>query len=152
MMESRKDRWHTATRISRGEKSPSRSNNGNIAVIDFGTTFCSLAFATVGNPDLVDTKSVDINTIRLNQYYKRVPTAILLKQCEPTCASSLTHLDLPVSRTCDYKVVSFGYEAMAQVQSLKSSQRSKYLYFERFKMILQQDEVFLILNYSSCNY
>ena len=143
------DTWHKADRISRAElqqKYPDASRfsktDGNEAAIDFGTTFCSLAFATVGNPDLVDTRSVEINTVRLNGYYTRVPTVILLRESESTSSQSTScDDDLPVSRTCDYKVVSFGYDAMTELCSLKSSQRSKYLYFERFKMTLQQDEV-----------
>ena len=141
--------WYKADRISRSElqqKYPDASRfsktDGNVAAIDFGTTFCSLAFATVGNPDLVDTRSVEINTVRLNGYYKRVPTVILLRESESTSSQSAAcDDDLPVSRTCDYEVVSFGYDAMTELCSLKSTQRSKYLYFERFKMTLQQDEV-----------
>ena len=138
--------WYKADRISRAElqqKYPDASRfsktDGNIAAIDFGTTFCSLAFATVGNPDLVDMRSVEINTVRLNGYYTRVPTVILLRELDSTSSASCD--DLPVSRTCDYEVVSFGYDAMTQLSSLKAGQRSKYLYFERFKMALQQDEV-----------
>ena len=147
LMNRPEDYWHKANRISRAElqqKYPDASRfsktEGNVAAIDFGTTFCSLAFATVGNPDLVDTRSVEINTVRLNGYYTRVPTVILLHELESTSSASCDG-DLPVSRTCDYEVVSFGYDALTQLSSLKSSQRSKYLYFERFKMTLQQDEV-----------
>ena len=146
LLMNREDNWYKADRISRAElqqKYPDASRfsktDGNIAAIDFGTTFCSLAFATVGNPDLVDTRSVEINTMRLNGYYTRVPTVILLRELDSTRSVSCD--DLPVSRTCDYEVVSFGYDAMKQLSSLKVSQRSKYLYFERFKMTLQQDEV-----------
>ena len=140
--------WHKADRISREElqqKYPDASQfsktDGNVAAIDFGTTFCSLAFATVGNPDLVDTRSMEINTVRLNGYYTRVPTVILLRESESKSSAASCDNDLPVSRTCDYEVVSFGYDAMTQLCSLRASQRSKYLYFERFKMTLQQDEV-----------
>ena len=139
--------WYKADRISRAElqqKYPDASRfsktDGNIAAIDFGTTFCSLAFATEKNPDLVDTRSMDSNTVKLNGYYTRVPTVILLRELESKSSASCDS-DLPVSRTCDYEVVSFGYDAMSQLCSLRASQRSKYLYFERFKMTLQQDEV-----------
>ena len=138
--------WHKADRISREElqqKYPDASQfsktDGNVAAIDFGTTFCSLAFAMIRNPDLVDTRSVEINTVRLNGYYTRVPAVILLRELEWTSFASCG--DLPMSRTCKYEVVSFGYDAMTQLCSLRASQRSKYLYFERFKMTLQQDEV-----------
>ena len=177
LLMNRENRWHKANRISRAElqqKYPDASRfsktDGNVAAIDFGTTFCSLAFVTVGNPDLVDTRSVEINTVRLNGYYTRVPTVILLREreleptsyasCECELQNSVNHReagvdeptprsqtanvngDPPVSRTCDYEVVSFGYDAMTQLSSLKASQRSKYLYFERFKMNLQQDKVY----------
>ena len=148
LLMSNKGDWYKADRVSRAElqqKYPDASRfsktDGNIAAIDFGTTFCSLAFATVGNPDLVDTRSMEINTVRLNGYYTRVPTVILLRESESKSSAASCDNDLPVSRTCDYEVVSFGYDAMTQLCSLKSTQRSKYLYFERFKMTLQQDEV-----------
>ena len=138
--------WYKANRISRAElqqKYPDASRfnktDGNVAAIDFGTTFCSLAFTTVANPDLVDMRSVDINTVRLNGYYTRVPTVILLRESESTSSASCD--DLFMSRTCDYEVVSFGYDAMTQLCSMRASEWSKYLYFERFKMTLQQDEV-----------
>ena len=143
---NRRDVWYKADHISRTilqHKYPDASRfsktDGNVAAINFGATFCSLAFAMVGNPDLVDTRSVEINTMRLNGYYTRVPTVILLHELESTSSASCD--DLPVSRTCDYEVVSFGYDALTQLSSLRSSQRSKYLYFEQFKMTLQQDEV-----------
>ena len=143
---NREDTWYKADCISRAElqqkyhdASRFSKTDGNVAAIDFGTTFCSLAFVTVGNPDLVDMRSVEINTVRLNSYYTRVPTVILLRELDWTSSASCD--DLPVSRTCNYKVVSFGYDAMTQLCSLRASQRSKYLYFERFKMTLQRDEV-----------
>ena len=141
--------WNKADCISRTElqqRYPNASRftktDGNIAAVHFGATFCSLAFALVGNPDLVDIRSVEISTVRLNGYYTRVPIAILLRQLESTNFSSCD--DMPVSRTCNYEVVSFGYDAMTQLSSLKPSQRSKYLYFEQFKIRLQQDEVQII--------
>ena len=157
--------WHKADRIPREElqqKYPDASRfsktDGNVAAIDFGTTFCSLAFTMARNPDLVDMRSVEINTVKLNGYYTRVPTVILLRELGSTSSAYWHNLpvtcdyemvsfrydadDLPVSRTCNYEVVSFGYEAMTELSLLKASQRSKYLYFERFKMTLQQDEVY----------
>ena len=146
---NRRDLWYKADRISRTvlqHKYPDASRfsktDGNIAAINFGTTFCSLAFATVKNPNLVDTRSVEINMVRLNGYYTRVPTVILLRELDSTSFASCDNL--PVSRTCDYEVDSFGYDALTQLCSLKASQWSKYLYFEQFKMTLQQDEVSFI--------
>ena len=142
--------WYKADRISRAElqqKYPDASRfsktDGNIAAIDFGTTFCSLAFATEKNPD---PRSMDINTVKLNGYFARVPTVILLRELESKSSASCDS-DLPVSRTCDYEVASFGYDALTQLCSLRASQRSKYLYFERFKMTLQQDEVHCNTNF-----
>ena len=146
MSQSMGDDWYKAERISRRkleEKYPTacrfRKTDGNIAAIDFGTTFCSLAFATVGNPELiVDMERVEINTMQLNKYHPRVPTAILLKEAKSADRDSE---DDPVSKTCEYEVVAFGYEAVKRHSALKPIERSEYLYFERFKMTLQQDEV-----------
>lgn len=145
MAERMGDDWYKAERISRRkleEKYPTacrfRKTDGNIAAIDFGTTFCSLAFATVGDPELVNMQSVEINSLKLNNYYPRVPTAILLKEAKSVVRDSD---DDPVSKTCDYEVVAFGYEAVHRHGALKPIERSEYLYFERFKMTLQQDEV-----------
>lgn len=142
--------WYKADRISRQrlqEKYPAAcrfsKTDGNIAAIDFGTTFCSLAFATVGDPERVDMESVDINTVMLNNYYPRVPTAILLKEASSGSSDVRCSDDDPVSKTCDYEVVAFGYEAVNRHSKLKPTERSEYLYFERFKMTLQQDEVCL---------
>ena len=148
------DDWHKAERISRRkleEKYPTacrfRKTDGNIAAIDFGTTFCTLAFATVGDPDLVVTvQQVEINTLKLNKYYSRVPTAILLKEAKSAVRDSD---DDPVSKTCDYEVVAFGYDAVSRHSALKPKERSEYLYFERFKMTLQQDEVHTIISYDN---
>ena len=140
LMTSGDDKWYKAERISRKdlhEKYPHashfRKTNANIAAIDFGTTFCSLAFTTEGDT------GAQISTLRLDGYLARVPTAILLKESS-TSAKSRDDL-LPISRTCDYDVVAFGYEAMELLCSARPSQRAKFLFFERFKMTLQQDEV-----------
>ena len=123
-----------------------RKTDGNIAAIDFGTTFCSLAFTTEGDASTVKgDNGALISTLMLGEsvhgYLARVPTAILLKKS--ASASSRDDL-LPVSRTCEYTVVAFGYEAMQMLCSVRRSQRAEYLYFERFKMMLQQDEVKLL--------
>ena len=114
-----------------------RETTGNVAAIDFGTTFCSLAYTTGARAGTVEP---EINTLKLNEYYLRVPTAILLKQTEDNCNLQNIEED-PVVRTPVYKVNSFGYHAQDQHRKLRSSDRQKCLYFERFKMDLQQDEV-----------
>ena len=136
---------YKANRISRAklqEKYPTAcrfcKTGGNIAAIDFGTTFCSLALATVMSSTVAadNLTSVEINTMPLNKVYPRVPTAILLKE-KPESHTGCNG-DNPVSKTCD--VVEFGYDAEVKhrMLMLKPTELSKYLYFEFFK---QQDEV-----------
>ena len=145
LMSRRDGDWYKADRISRAkleEKYPTAcrfsKTDGNIAAIDFGTTFCSLAFATVDSSTAADNlSSVEINTMPLNKVYPRVPTAILLKE-KP---GSRCNGDSAISKTCDFEVVEFGYDAVTKHCQLKPTEQSKYLYFERFKMTLQQDEV-----------
>ena len=141
--------WYKADRISRAElkdKYPTAcrfsKTDGNIAAIDFGTTFCSLAFVTVDSTTVAadNLNSVEINTIPLNKVYPRVPTAILLKE-KPGSHDAGCNEDDPVPKTCDFDVVEFGYDAVTKHCMLKPTELSKYLYFERFKMTLQQDEV-----------
>ena len=111
-----------------------RETTGNVAAIDFGTTFCSVAYTTVV------TGYDGITTLKLNQYHSRVPTAILLKQSGSNSIQNF-NADDPVIRSSVYEVESFGYEAQEQHAKLRASERHNYLYFERFKMSLQQDEV-----------
>ena len=164
MASSGDEKWYKAERISRKalqEKYPNASRfcktDGNIAAIDFGTTFCSLAFVTGievpsasesanGHPTAPDNKGDAVGTIKLNKYFARVPTAILLKGVKPestTATVSSRDDSIPggISRTCDYKIVAFGYDAMTELYNIRPNQRANYLYFERFKMKLQQDEV-----------
>ena len=120
------DNWHKASRISRAalhqkypDASQFRKTDGNVAVIDFGTTSCSLALSTAEN--------ADITPVHLNIGYSRVPTAILLKVKESDAVI-----------TGQYKIVAFGYDAINQpVLKLKES---NFLYFEQFKMSLQHDK------------
>ena len=128
--------WHSAERVHRSELAKRygnvgrfRDSSGNIAAIDFGTTFCSLAYTTPGDK---------ISTVKLNEYYARVPSAILLKERE--LRSSATSQG---AKTCSYEVVCFGYEAQEQHSKLRLRERTKHLYFERFKMTLQHDEVII---------
>ena len=142
------DDWYKAERISRNklqEKYPTatrfRKTSGNIAAIDFGTTFCSLAYATEVNPD-EDLTNVDVNTVPLdNSRSRRVPTAILLRKAPTSTPTDREDGDKRVLKTCCYEVVSFGSEAVKQCNTLSATKRSEYLYFERFKMTLQNDEV-----------
>ena len=89
----------TASRISRAalqQRYPDarrfRKTDGNVALVDFGTTFCSLALSTAGN--------TEITVLPLNTGYSRVPTAILLKKTGNASASAVaTKLDLLHSGT-----------------------------------------------------
>ena len=93
---------------------------GNIAAIDFGTTYCSLAYTTEGD------KSA--NCIKLDGYKARVPTAILLKKKDVADSSA--------SIPCE--IVAFGSNANFH---LRERDADKHLYFERVKMTLQHDRV-----------
>lgn len=107
------------------------TGNGNIAAIDFGTTYCSIAYTTEAGDG--------INTIQLNNYHARVPTAILLKKRELVNDPS-TGLSIGVQCSIN----SFGYEAQQKYQKLKTKERPDYIYFERMKMRLQHDKVKLM--------
>lgn len=119
-----------------------RETTGNVAAIDFGTTFCSLAYTTGATNET----EPEINTLKLNQYYSRVPTAILLKQ-KDDCSLQNIEDDFLVIRSPVYEVKFFGFEAQDQHCKLRKADRKKCLYFERFKMSLQQDEVILLVNH-----
>ena len=101
--------------------------NSNIAAIDFGTTHCSLAYTTE-NSDL-------IVSLKLNEIWPRVPTAILLYKQEEEISVSRG----PLGIRC--RMHAFGKDAQRQYQRIKASNRSKYIYFERMKMRLQHDKV-----------
>ncbi len=102
-------------------------SNSNIAAIDFGTTHCSLAYTTE-NSDL-------IVSLKLNEIWPRVPTAILLYKQEEEISVSRG----PLGIRC--RVHAFGKDAQTQYQRIRAADRSKYIYFERMKMRLQHDKV-----------
>ena len=85
----------------------------NIAAIDFGTTSCSVAYIIDG--------SVEVQRLVLNDTFYRVPTAILFD--------------------AKGKVSSFGIDAQQDYKNLDDEKRLQYVYFEHFKMKLQNDEV-----------
>ena len=109
-----------------------RESTGNVAAIDFGTTYCSLAF-------MCDANNKTLSNLKLNETFARVPTAILLEELDQS--SGLEEHESFVRMTAEYKVKCFGYWAQKSNRGLKAADRSKHLYFERFKMSLQQDEV-----------
>ena len=95
-----------------------RVTDGNIAAIDFGTTSVSLAYTTKGD-DKVNTLVLDTET-----QSTRIPNAILLKKD----GKNMT-------------VEDFGNIARTKFGSLRPSEYSKYVYFERIKMLLKREQV-----------
>ena len=134
----------------------------NIAAIDFGTTYCSLAYKTKGDPG--------VTVVRLDSFFQRVPNAILLRvtgkhqvcsmcHCEQdickrkkVCASDYAEyklkrsvdsanskaLDMPplTPRGVCCEVVSFGREAQDEYTKLKESNYENHIFFERVKITL----------------
>ena len=95
--------------------------DGNIAAIDFGTTSVSLAYTTKGddkinNLILDKTESNDLT---------RVPNAILLKREEGN----------------KIKVTDFGKDATKRFTSMRKSQYSDYIYFERIKILMKKKKL-----------
>ena len=114
------DRPKTETVLSHAE------SGKNIAAIDFGTTHCSLAYTTETNDSTV--------SLKLNEIFARVPTAILLvKEGEEIVGGEKFGV------RC--KVHAFGRDAQTQYQRIRADDRSKYIYFEKMKMFLQHDKV-----------
>ena len=87
----------------------------NVAAIDFGTTFVSLAYITRGVEK--------VNTFKLNSTFERVPNAILLKKVD--------------GNKC--VVEDFGFNAQDAYCKIRPSQLPNYIYFERIKMLLERD-------------
>ena len=86
-----------------------------VAAIDFGTTYCSIAYTLYGSKEVLKCK--------LEDTHDRVPNAILIDKGKNT-------------------VVSFGYRAQAQFAQLhKLREKKNYVYFERMKMILYRTAV-----------
>ena len=99
-------------------KADCRVFDGNIAAIDFGTTSVSLAYTTKGD-DKVNTLVLDTET-----QSTRIPNAILLRK-----------------NGKDMTVEAFGNIARTKFGSLRPSEYSQYVYFERIKMLLKREQV-----------
>ena len=84
-----------------------------IAAVDFGTTFCSLAYAL---SDAEQVKLVDLNPSKT-----RVPTALLMKR---------------IVDDGTLYVREFGFNAQSDVTTLLSEEYNEHLYFELVKMLL----------------
>ena len=109
---------HRAEKIRREDESGFLKTGGNIAAIDFGTTFCTLAYTTRGD--------AEVNTLKLGGIHQRVPNAILIHKLVDQC-----------------RVVEFGYRAQDTYAKMRPNDRVSHIYFERMKMILERDEVSL---------
>lgn len=118
-----------------------RETTGNIAAIDFGTTFCSLAFTVNSAAGAASLGHSETTTLKLNECFPRVPTAILLRQLENSVCLSSDGL----IRTPQYRVAKFGYDAQEEHKKMRKEERARSLYFERFKMDLQKDMVSLLI-------
>ena len=92
-----------------------RRASENVAAIDFGTTFCSLAYTLKGTKEIVK--------LPLEGPQTRVPNAILIEKESNTA-------------------LAFGYRAQRRFCQLRKNQE-EYAYFERMKMILYRTKVSL---------
>ena len=91
-----------------------RPASGYVAAIDFGTTYCSMAYALKG--------STEIFKLPLDGPNARVPTAILIDKETNSVAA-------------------FGYRAQYQLSRLPRREQKRYVHFERMKMILYRTPV-----------
>ena len=107
---------------------------GFIASIDFGTTFCGIAFAPCK-------EDIGVNLIKCPVDWPFGPKGIETK--------------VPTVILFDSKrnFQSFGYQAKREFSRLKPVDKQVYYYFERFKMELHQKEVAIYILYILlCNY
>ena len=79
-----------------------------VAAIDFGSTYCSLAYTLQGNKEILK--------FELDGAHVRVPNAILISEKKSN------------------KVVKFGYRAQNMFAQLPKTDRYIYRYFERMKI------------------
>ena len=97
-----------------------RPASGYVAAIDFGTTYCSVAYTLHGSNDILK--------LPLDGPHTRVPSAILIERESNAVAA-------------------FGYRAQDKFSHLKKH-HEKYIYFERMKMILYRKQVSQVARYS----
>ena len=103
-------------RVPRSEAGFRKASVGYIAAIDFGTTYCSVAY-TLKDSD-------EIFKLPLDGPLTRVPNAILIKKE-------------------GNEVDGFGYLAQNKFSRLPKNEKKNYMYFERMKMILYRTPVSL---------
>ena len=90
-----------------------RRASGYVAAIDFGSTFCSVAYTLQGSKKILE--------LPLDEPLTRVPNAILIEKKSGT-------------------VTAFGYRAQRVFSQLRKQQHL-YIFFERMKMILYRVQV-----------
>ena len=139
--------------VKRKEDSEVTSYN-NFAAIDFGTTYCSLAFKTAGDSG--------ITVMRLDGTDRRVPNSLLLnvievdsvctmcnlKECknQEKCTADYAEQERQTAprrspKNFKYKVNSFGHLAQRNYQTLRKNKYESHIYFERVKLAVMQKEV-----------
>ena len=97
--------------------------SGNVAAIDFGTTFCSLSYQVAG---------YERKNLMISGTHDRVPTALLVRR-----------------KGVQINVVEIGYAAQSKYKNIPRRAYRDYLYFECFKMQLR-DESVSCMNYALC--
>ena len=109
----------TKLKVTKFLKSKDKLENfeGNVAAIDFGTTFCSLAYCVTG---------CDIETLKIDGHFDRVPTAILLKRRYQNEAVTVDEI---------------GFSAQEKYRDFPPEKHKDFLYFECFKMQLRDETV-----------
>ena len=109
-----------AEKLKRGYDVLQRSSC--IAAIDFGTSSLSVAYTTP-----IDGKETKI--LHLHKMHERVPNAILIKVDQD-------------SQQCS--VNSLGHQAQTIYSDMSYDEDKNFLYFERIKMLLKRDKVWLL--------
>ena len=89
-----------------------------VAAIDFGTTFCSVAYILQGSKEILK--------LPIDGPLTRVPNAILVERKTNT-------------------VMAFGSRARENFSLMKKGDRDKVIFFERMKMILYREQVSLYI-------
>lgn len=93
-----------------------------VAAIDFGTSSVSLAYITPLNKD--------VQILKLNKVYLRVPNAILIHNNEQTGRNFAEAI---------------GYDAQIFYGELEESEIQEYIYFKEIKLLLNGNEVSVFL-------
>ena len=144
-------------RMPTEEKKEQAVRYSNIAAIDFGTTYCSLAYKTIGDPDATVLRLDSSNTIQ------RVPNAILLKVIDKDYVCTICHCKVCENKEqCDScydivlrnpnrtdlsrkaqsalrcEVTSFGSQAQREYPRLRERDYDKHILFERMKLSLMK--------------